>query len=66
VAYDGPEAPYAGWRAYFHTGDVDALAVEFRARRLAFRGPATTEYHMREIEVTDPDGNTICFGQDFP
>lgn len=64
IAWDGPEAAYEGWRAYFHTDDLAAIAARLEAAGAAFRGPRTTEYGMREIEFSDPDGNVLCFGQD--
>ncbi|MEM8803441.1 MAG: VOC family protein [Pseudomonadota bacterium] len=64
LAWDGPEAAYEGWRAYFHTDDLDGVAAHLTAKHTLFKGPVTTEYAMREIEVADPDGNTVCFGQD--
>ncbi|MEO0865213.1 MAG: glyoxalase superfamily protein [Pseudomonadota bacterium] len=64
LAWDGPEAAYEGWRAYFHTDDLDGIAAQLTAKNTPFKGPVTTEYAMREIEVADPDGNTVCFGQD--
>ena len=64
IAWDGPEAPYDGWRAYFRAADLDALAGDLARSGTAFRGPVVTDYGMREIEVTDPSGNTVCFGAD--
>ncbi|MEM9912226.1 MAG: VOC family protein [Pseudomonadota bacterium] len=66
TAWDGPEAPHKGWRAYFHTDALDDLAAKLRKDGHAFRGPTHTNYGMREVEVTDPDGNVVCFGQDAP
>ena len=57
--------PHDGWRAYFHTDDVDALADRLRARGVAVEGPNDRFYGMREIELRDPDGNVLCFGQDI-
>ena len=63
-AWQGAEADYDRWRAYVHVDDLDALAAELGAR-VAFSRPVTeTVYGMREFEVTDPDGNVICFGAD--
>lgn len=64
TSWDGPEAQYDGWRAYFHTDALDELADHLRAQGCAFRGPIQTNYAMREIHVSDPDGNVVCFGQD--
>ena len=64
TAWDGPEAPYAKWRAYFHTSDLDGLIAEWSASGVEIKGPTHTFYGMREIEVSDPDGNCLCFGQD--
>ncbi len=55
-------APAPNWRAYFHCDDVDALAAELGD--LVDSGPRDTVYGMREIEVLDPAGNRLCFGQD--
>ncbi|MEO0990631.1 MAG: VOC family protein [Pseudomonadota bacterium] len=64
IAYDGPEARYDRWRAYFHTTDLDGIAARLGEADVRFRGPKVTDYGMREVEVTDPDGNVVCFGQD--
>ncbi|MEM6973575.1 MAG: VOC family protein [Pseudomonadota bacterium] len=54
----------AGWRAYFHLDDCDAAAEALRAAGVAIkRGPETMPYGLREIDVEDPDGNCLCFGQ---
>ena len=57
------EAPSPAWRAYFHVEDVDALAEALDWE--AVEGPETKVYGMRELVVTDPDGNRLCFGQDM-
>ena len=55
------------WNAYVHVNDVDALAGQLRgAGATLSRDPENTVYGMRECEVTDPDGNVICFGADLP
>lgn len=65
-AWHGADAePHAGWRAYFHTPDVDALATAFRAAGAEVEGPRNAVYGMREITLRDPDGNLLCFGQDI-
>lgn len=63
-AWDGPEAAYDRWRAYFHTDDLAAIVDRLRTANAIFRGPTLTEYGMHEVEVTDPDGNVVCFGED--
>ncbi|MEM9231219.1 MAG: VOC family protein [Pseudomonadota bacterium] len=64
IAWNGPEAAYDNWRAYFHVSDFDALAAELASANVLTSGPKLTEYGMREVEVTDPDGNVVCFGSD--
>jgi catechol 2,3-dioxygenase-like lactoylglutathione lyase family enzyme len=48
---------------------VEDLAAEERALRAEgvtiTRGPESTEYGMIELEVRDPDGHRVCFGQDL-
>ena len=63
-AWQGPEAPYHRWRAYFHTDDLAGLRAASAAAGATFTGPTRTEYGMDEIEITDPEGNVVCFGQD--
>ncbi len=63
-AWQGPEAPYHRWRAYFHSSDLDGIAKSLTEAGADFKGPTVTEYGMREIEIADPDGNVVCFGQD--
>lgn len=54
------------WDMYIRVGDVDAEMAALKNSGVTIdRGPATmTEYKMKEIEVVDPDGFRICFGQD--
>ena len=55
-----------GWDAYVHVQGLDVLCDELSAAGVEImRGPVETEYRMREIDVRDPDGNIICFGQDL-
>ena len=64
-AWDGAEEHYDGWRAYIHVDNIEATKQDLDARSIArTRGPVETEYGMAEIDVTDPDGNVICFGAD--
>lgn len=57
------DVPSPGWRAYFHVDDVDAFSKTLRWSSL--EGPEDKPYGMREIQVIDPDGNRLCFGQDI-
>lgn len=63
-SWDGPEATWDGWRGYFYVQDMDAMIAHLDGLSQAYKGPEVTFYGMREIEVTDPDGNVLCFGQD--
>ena len=62
--HGGDVQPSPGWRAYFHTDDLAEIDTALKNSGAVFKGPTTTEYGMPEIEVTDPDGNVVCFGQD--
>ena len=65
-AWHGGARPVEGaWDAYLHVGKVDALHDALAAAGVAITRPVQdTVYGMREFEVTDPDGNVICFGED--
>lgn len=66
-AWAGGPVPHAGWSAYIHVSDVDALAADLAGRGVPVATPPhTTGYGMRELDVTDPDGNRLCFGCDAP
>lgn len=56
----------AGALVYFYVEDVDAPAQEFQARGVVIeQGPVSQSWGMREIQLQDPDGNHLRFGQQF-
>lgn len=57
--------PEAAWDAYIWVADVEALHRELSAKGAKIlRGPESTFYSTREIEVADCNGYVLCFGQD--
>jgi predicted enzyme related to lactoylglutathione lyase len=57
--------PDAAWDAYIWVEDAEALQRELSAKGAKIiRGPESTFYNTREIEVEDCNGYVICFGQD--
>ncbi len=64
--HGGDAVQHAGWRAYFHCDDVDALAAAITGTGHPLHGPADTVYGMRELTLRDPAGNMLCFGQEVP
>jgi predicted enzyme related to lactoylglutathione lyase len=57
--------PDAAWDAYIWVEDVENLHRELNAKGAKIiRGPESTFYNTREIEVEDCNGYVICFGQD--
>jgi catechol 2,3-dioxygenase-like lactoylglutathione lyase family enzyme len=67
-AWNGPPSPISGgWQLYIHVVGLEEVLAEFHQAGVAVsREPETTVYGMREFEITDPDGNVICFGEDVP
>lgn len=54
------------WAAYVYVDDVDALHEELRDKQVEIvREPEDTFYGCREMDVRDPDGHLIGFGQDL-
>lgn len=54
------------WAAYIYVDDVDALSQEMVERGVdVLRGPEDMPHGCREIDVKDPDGHILCFGQDL-
>lgn len=59
--------PETAWDAYIWVEDVEALHRELTAKGAKIlRGPESTFYNTREIEVEDCNGYVLCFGQDTP
>jgi glyoxylase I family protein len=71
TAYDEgerpPEPDEIRWAGHAHTvlfvdcPELDAFREELRTRGLDIAPPQTSNYGMRQIEVTDPDGYGLCF-----
>lgn len=54
------------WDAYIHVANLQGLLKEFEASGVTIDRPITkTVYGMNEFDVTDPDGNRLCFGEDI-
>lgn len=68
---DGPVPPHSNrarmghsWDAYIYVRDVEELFEEFSSNSAPIiRAPETADYGIREMEVEDPNGYVICFGQ---
>jgi predicted enzyme related to lactoylglutathione lyase len=59
--------PEVVWDAYVRITDVEALRDELAARGAKIiRGPESTFYHTREIEVEDCNGYVLCFSENVP
>ncbi len=55
-----------GWCAYLYIDDVDAYHAELAARGVEIaRMPEDAFYGCRDMDVRDPDGNLLAFGQDL-
>jgi catechol 2,3-dioxygenase-like lactoylglutathione lyase family enzyme len=54
------------WDLYLRVADLESETASLRAAGVSIvKGPTDTFYDMREIEILDPDGYRICFGQDI-
>ena len=65
-AWSGARAPVPDiWDAYLHVSGLERLFEELESAGAPItRSIEDTVYGMREFEVTDPDGNVLCFGED--
>jgi len=53
------------WDAYVRCRDLDALYQEFKSKGAEIiREPEVAFYQMKEFEVKDCNGYTLCFAQD--
>jgi catechol 2,3-dioxygenase-like lactoylglutathione lyase family enzyme len=61
-----PNGPTGVWDLHIRIASLDDELAALNAAGVPIaKGPSDTPYGMREIEVLDPDGYRICFGQDF-
>ena len=49
---------------YFHTDDVEALRSHLVEKNYPVSDFAVRFYQMKEIEIVDPEGHVLIFGQD--
>ena len=64
--HGGPAPGPTAWSAYVHVAGLQALHDAYAAAGAKICRPVEeTVYGMREFDVTDPDGNVICFGEDI-
>jgi len=60
-----PNGPHGVWDVYLRTPDLAAEKTALERAGVAIaRQPERTVYDMLEMEVLDPDGYRICYGQD--
>lgn len=58
--------PEAAWDAYIWVEDVEGLHRELTSKGARIlRGPESTFYNTREVEIEDCNGYVLCFGQDI-
>lgn len=63
-AHIRPNGPNGQWDVYFRVRDLAAEEAALAAAGVPLaRKPENTVYDMLEMEVLDPDGYRICFGQ---
>ena len=61
-----PNGASGVWDMYVRVDDVAREMWALAAAGVAIdKEPTDTFYQMREIEVVDPDGHRVCFGQDI-
>jgi catechol 2,3-dioxygenase-like lactoylglutathione lyase family enzyme len=61
-----PNGPAGVWDLHLRIADLAAEEDALRTAGVAIdKGPVTTAYGMYELEVVDPDGHRVCFGQDI-
>lgn len=54
------------WAAYFFLDDIEAFKTRLETSGVEIlRGIEDSFYKCREIEVSDPNGNRLCFAQDL-
>jgi catechol 2,3-dioxygenase-like lactoylglutathione lyase family enzyme len=60
----GPPEGQKGWQVYLHVVGIETFYESLLLRGIEpTRDLENTAYGMREFEITDPDGNVLCFGE---
>lgn len=58
------EAAFGPMSGYVELKGVDAFCEEIRSRGIkTSRPPTVADYGMKDFDLTDPDGNRLCFGE---
>lgn len=58
------DATFGPISGYVEIKGVDAIYAEFRSRGVqTSRPPTVADYGMKDFDLTDPDGNRLCFGE---
>ena len=60
-----PLRPGGAWNAYFYVTGVDELYQAIRDSVAVRRPPCDQPYRMRELEIADPNGYVLVFGEDL-
>ncbi|MEM8791227.1 MAG: VOC family protein [Pseudomonadota bacterium] len=56
----------SGWAAYIYVSDIDAYHAQLVERGVEVeRPPEDAFYGCRDMDLRDPDGNLLGFGQDL-
>ncbi|MFQ5658539.1 MAG: glyoxalase superfamily protein [Candidatus Methylomirabilales bacterium] len=64
LATRGTAGPQGASCVYFHVKGIDDYFAECVRRGARILSEiADQEYGMRDFDVVDPDGNTLCFGE---
>ena len=54
-------ASHGDTELYFGAPDVDAVYSQLRANGLQVKEPTVAPYGMKQVNVNDPDGFSLCF-----
>jgi len=58
--------PSPAWAAYLYVDDIAAYRDQIVANGASLNRDLEAKYYgCRDLDLCDPDGNTLCFGQDM-
>jgi catechol 2,3-dioxygenase-like lactoylglutathione lyase family enzyme len=56
----------ANWAAYLYVADIAAYRDQIQANAVRLNRDLETKFYgCQDLDVRDPDGNILCFGQDM-
>jgi catechol 2,3-dioxygenase-like lactoylglutathione lyase family enzyme len=66
LQHAGTVRPSENWAAYLYVADIEAFRDQIQANAVRLHRDLEAKFYgCQDLDVRDPDGNIVCFGQDM-